>query len=129
MTGYDESVKFGVVAATQHDQIHYGINYSKEAYANNPSQIINYVSCHDDLCLVDKIAFLPYRSNRKRTLEILIKLAQTVVITSQGVPFIYGEEVLRNKQGVHNLSISDNINQIDWNFKKSNQDILITIRG
>lgn len=132
MTGYDESVKFGVVAATQHDQIHYGlVNYSKEAYANNPSQIINYVSCHDDLCLVDKIAFSAPIGATEKELRNFDKLAQTVVITSQGVPFIYaGEEVLRNKQGVHNSYQSpDNINQIDWNFKKSNQDIFDYYKG
>ena len=55
----------------------------------------------------------------------LNKLAQTVVFTSQGVPFIYaGEEVMRDKKGVHNSYISpDSINAIDWSRKTTNKDV------
>ncbi|TAE97376.1 MAG: type I pullulanase, partial [Runella slithyformis] len=55
-TGLDESVKFGIVAATQHSQIDYTkVNYSKSFWANQPSQTINYVSCHDNHTLFDKL--------------------------------------------------------------------------
>ena len=55
--GFEESVKFGIVGATTHDQIDYKkVNYSKKAWAENPSQSVNYVSAHDNLTLWDKIS-------------------------------------------------------------------------
>ena len=64
--------------------------------------MISYVSCHDDMCLVDRLkASIPGITPVE--LAKLDKLAQTAVFTSQGVPFIYaGEEVMRDKKGVHN---------------------------
>ena len=57
-------------------------------------------SCHDGLCLVDRIkASMPGITPEQ--LVRLDKLAQTVVFTSQGIPFIYaGEEVMRDKKGL-----------------------------
>lgn len=77
-----------------------------------------YVSCHDDMCLVDRLkASIP-----KLTTDELIRLdllAQTAVFTSQGVPFMLsGEELLRDKKGVHNSYESpDSINQLNWENK------------
>jgi pullulanase len=122
----EESVKFGVVGATQHPQVDYTkLIYSKSSYINNPTQIINYVSCHDDMCLVDKLNEAKPLDATPEELIRFNKLAQTVVFTSQGVPFLYaGEELYRNKKGIHNTYQSpDSINQIDWNFKTINKDI------
>ena len=122
----EESVKFGVVGATQHPQVDYTkLIYSKSSYVNNPTQIINYVSCHDDMCLVDKLNEAKPLDATPEELIRFNKLAQTVVFTSQGVPFLYaGEELYRNKKGIHNTYQSpDSINQIDWNFKTINKDI------
>ena len=122
----EESVKFGVVGATQHDSIDYSkLIYSKAPYVNNPTQIINYVSCHDDMCLVDKLKESKPANATDDELVRFDKLAQTVVFTSQGVPFIYaGEELYRNKKGIHNTYQSpDSINRIDWNSKTVHKDI------
>ena len=103
-SGLEESVKFGIVAATQHPQIDYSqINYSTSPYALYPSQSINYVSSHDDLCLVDKlIVSLPENTSESDLLRY-DKLAQTIIFTSQGIPFMFnGEEVFRSKKLVHN---------------------------
>jgi pullulanase len=117
--GYENSVKFGIVGATAHPQIDMTkICHSNVAYAVNPCQTINYVSCHDDPCFTDKMrAVLPNATESE--LLALDKLAQTIVLTSQGVPFIFaGEEIFRNKKMVHNSYNSpDSINQIDWNYK------------
>lgn len=126
------SVKFGVAAACQHPQIDYSkLLYSKTPYVNNPTQIINYVSCHDDMCLVDKLKGSMPEGATEEELVRFNKLAQTVVFTSQGVPFIYaGEELYRNKKGIHNTYQSpDSINRIDWNFKTSNKDIFEYYKG
>ena len=118
--GYEESLKFGIAGASKHPQIDYSkVNYSKEPFANNPNQMIAYVSCHDDMCLVDRLkASIPKLSEKD-----LIKLdlmAQTAVFTSQGIPFMLsGEEMLRDKKGVHNSFESpDSINHLDWNNLK-----------
>ena len=116
-----ESLKFGIVGAISHSQVDMTkVNYSKEPWATEPTQMISYVSCHDDMCLVDRLQ----SSIPGITTDELIKLdllAQTAVFTSQGVPFMLsGEELLRNKKGVHNSFESpDSINQLNWdNLKK-----------
>lgn len=122
--GCEESVKFGIVGATQHPQINYElVNYSKAPYTNHPTQVINYVSCHDDMCLTDKLrASMPNATEAQ--LQRYARLAQTIVFTSQGVPFMFtGEEIFRDKKGVHNSYCSpDEVNAIDWNLKRSNRE-------
>lgn len=128
----EESVKFGIVGATQHDSIDYSrLIYSKEPYVNNPTQIINYVSCHDDMCLVDKLRDSRPLGATDDELVRFDKLAQTIVFTSQGVPFIYaGEELYRNKKGIHNTYQSpDSVNRIDWNLKSTQQDVFNYYKG
>ena len=114
-----ESIKFGIVGAIQHPQIDMTkVNYSKEPWALEPTQMISYVSCHDDMCLVDRLkASIPGITEEE--LIRLDLLAQTAVFTSQGVPFMLsGEELLRDKKGVHNSFESpDSINQLDWSHK------------
>ncbi len=122
--GNEETVKIGIVASTAHPQIDYskGQN-SKFAYANSPQMIVNYVSCHDDLCLTDKLRkSMPEASDAERL--AVAKLAQTIVFTSQGTPFMFcGEEIFRDKKGVHNSYKSpDDINAIDWNQKAVHKD-------
>lgn len=118
--GQEESIKFGIAGAIDHPQIDMTrVNYSKAAWTNEPSQMIAYVSCHDDMCLTDRLrATVPYIGDDE--LIRLDLLAQTAVLTSQGVPFILsGEEMLRDKKGVHNSYKSpDSINRFDWNNLK-----------
>lgn len=122
--GNEETVKIGIVGATAHPQVDYTKgNNSKFPYASSPSQVINYVSCHDDLTLTDKLAkSMPGASEAER--QRAARLAQTIVFTSQGTPFMFaGEEVFRDKKGVHNSYKSpDSINAIDWNLKHLNAE-------
>ena len=114
-----ESIKFGIAGAIQHPQVDMSkVNYSKAPWALEPTQMISYVSCHDDMCLVDRLkASIPGITEDE--LIRLDLLAQTAVFTSQGVPFMLsGEELLRDKKGVHNSFESpDSINQLDWTHK------------
>ena len=119
--GEEESLKFGIVGAIAHPQVDMSkVNYSKEPWANEPTQMISYVSCHDDMCLVDRLkaSVAPLRLEGLGEAELirLDLLAQTAVFTSQGVPFMLsGEEMLRDKKGVHNSFESpDSINHLDW---------------
>ncbi len=120
-----ESVKFGIVGAIQHDQINYDlVNYAKIPWANDPTQCINYVSCHDNHTLWDRLK-LSCRGMSDEDLLKMNKLAQTLVFTSQGIPFLHaGEEFVRSKSGVENSYKSpDHINQIDWRNKKKYNDL------
>ena len=120
VAGQEESIKFGIAGAIDHPQIDMTkVNYSDKAWTNEPSQMVAYVSCHDDMCLTDRLrASIPYIGDDE--LIRLDLLAQTAVFTSQGVPFILsGEEMLRDKKGVHNSFRSpDSINRLDWNNMK-----------
>ncbi|SFQ04593.1 type I pullulanase [Hymenobacter arizonensis] len=123
--GLEESVKFGIVAATQHPQLDYAkVNYSKAPWASSPSQAINYVACHDDRVLWDKLKV----ANPGASEEELIKmdlLSNTIVFTSQGVPFLpVGDEFLRTKGGSHNsYNQPDSVNQLDWGRKARYQSV------
>lgn len=122
--GLEETVKIGIVAATPHPQIDYSKgNNSKFPYASSPEMIVNYVSCHDDLCLTDKLKKSMAGESEENMLEAA-KLAQTIVFTSQGTPFMFaGEEIFRDKKGVHNsYNRPDSINAIDWNNKTKYRD-------
>lgn len=116
LPGNEESLKFGIAGAISHSQVDMTkVNYSKEAWALQPWQAISYVSCHDDMCLVDRLrASIPGIGQDE--LIRLDLLAQTAVFTSQGVPFILsGEEMLRDKKGVHNsFNSPDSINRLEW---------------
>lgn len=117
--GMEESIKFGIVAATQHPQVDYSkVNYSKERWAAEPSQCINYPECHDNHTLWDRLL----NSNATDSEETRIKmhkLAHTMVLTAQGIPFLHaGTEFLRTKKGVENsFNSPDSINEMDWSRK------------
>ena len=117
LPGEEESLKYGIAGGIAHPQVDMKkVNYSDEPWATQPTQMIAYVSCHDDMCLVDRLRFsVPGITSDE--LQRLDLLAQTAVFTSQGVPFILsGEEMLRDKKGVHNSFESpDSVNQLNWN--------------
>lgn len=125
--GGEMSIKFGIAGAIEHPQVQCdSVNYTQKPWAKQPVQMISYVSCHDGLCLVDRLkASMPDITPEQ--LIRLDKLAQTVVFTSQGIPFIYaGEEIMRDKQGVDNSYKSpDAVNAIDWRRKTTNGDVFM----
>ena len=125
LPGHEMSIKFGLVGAIKHPQvINDSVNYSKEPWALQPTQMISYVSCHDDMCLADRLkATMPEATDEERA--SLHKLAETFVFTSQGVPFIFaGDEMMRDKKGIHNSYNSpDSINTINWKNKTIYRDV------
>ena len=128
--GHEMSIKFGLVGAVKHPQvINDSVNYSKEPWALQPTQMISYVSCHDDMCLADRLkATMPDATDEERA--SLHKLAETFVFTSQGVPFIFaGDEMMRDKKGIHNSYNSpDSIDTIDWRNKTIHHDVFDYVR-
>jgi pullulanase len=58
-------------------------------------------------------------------------LAQAIVFTSQGMPFIHGgEELLRTKGGNHNsYNAPDSVNQLKWERKAQYRQVFEYYRG
>jgi pullulanase, type I len=116
VSGAEERIKFGIVGGIAHPQVNMQqVGGDHLPWNDDPTQFISYVSCHDDMCLVDRLR----TSVPNLTPEMLVRLdclAQSVVILSQGVPFMLsGEEMLRDKQGVHNSYQSPiEINALPW---------------
>ena len=133
IAGFEESIKAGIAGMTAHPQVDYTkVNYTKEPWANEPTQMIAYVSCHDDMCLVDRLkASIPEAAYDMEEVIRLDQLAQTVVFTSQGIPFMLsGEEMLRDKKGVHNsFNSPDEINHLDWNNLKKYPQVFAYYKG
>ncbi len=127
----EASVKFGIVAATQHPQIDYAkVNYSDAPWAKEPFQCINYVSCHDNHTLYDRLVNSVEDGDEAELIQ-MHKLANAVVLTSQGIPFLHaGVEFLRTKGGVENSFKSpDSVNQIDWPRKAQYQEVFEYYKG
>lgn len=123
--GLEESIKFGIVGATRHPQVVYdSVNYSKAPWADEPAQCITYASCHDNHTLWDRLLLSVPDATEAARIR-MDKLAATIVLTSQGVPFLHaGSELLRSKDGEENSYQSpDAINQIDWRRKGQYQPV------
>lgn len=123
--GTAESVKFGIVGSVQHPQVDYTkVNYDKAPWAAEPYQTITYVSCHDDNTLWDRLKISNPTASEPELIK-MDKLANAIVLTSQGVSFLLaGEEMLRSKNGVANsFNSPDAINQLDWSRKTRYKEV------
>lgn len=132
INGHFEPVKYGIVGGTDHPQVDYGrLLYCDAPYAGAPSQMINFVSCHDGYSLVDKLKLSVHGDHAEEELVPIDKLIHTVLLTAQGIPFIRGgEEFMQDKQGEPNSFKSpDAINRIDWSLKAKNRDVFNYIKG
>lgn len=135
--GCEESIKFGIVASTKHDQIDYTlVNYSSKEWAASPSQTINYASAHDNLTLWDKLA-TSNADDDEATRVKMNKLSAAIVLTSQGIPFFQaGEEFLRSKPNEsgtgfdeNSYKSSDAVNSLKWDTLTDNADVFNYYKG
>lgn len=112
-----------------------GQSNSTSGWANAPSQCVTYASCHDNLCLYDKLVDSVYGNDeyRKRHEDLIAmnKLSAAIVITSQGVPFMLaGEEFARSKDGDENsYASSREENMLDWSSLDNYSDLVEYYRG
>lgn len=123
--GWDKefNIKKGVVGGVYYDE------YIQD-FASNPDETINYVTSHDNLTLWDKLEISCPHYSEEDKIKIAM-LAQAIVLTSQGIPFIFGgEELLRTKMGNHNsYNAGDFINRIDWSRKSKYKTVFNYYRG
>lgn len=136
--GMEESIKFGVVAATPHPQVMISQNEKgSKSWASQPGQSINYVSCHDNLTFWDKLA-ISNADDSEETRIKMNKLGSAVLLTSQGVPFFQaGEEMLRSKPSAtveggfdeNSYASPDSTNSIKWSNKANVADTYEYYKG
>lgn len=106
--GLEDSIRRGIVGG-----INYGGNLRQ--FADEPTQTVNYVECHDNHTLWDKIV-LTTEGESEEQRRSMHRLASAITLTSQGIPFIHaGQEFMRSKNGVENsYKSSEVINALDW---------------
>ncbi|MCD6482632.1 MAG: type I pullulanase [Candidatus Izimaplasma sp.] len=142
----DERIKLGIVGAVHQTNINLGA-LPKGAWAPNPNQTVNYVTAHDNNTLFDKI-MLSTDDLSWETIKDMQKQANAIILTSQGIPFLYGGvEMMHSKpctiiggtpQGECDATLSydhnsyrspDSTNQIDWSLKADNMDVFNYYKG
>lgn len=110
-----------VQAGKSREAVMKGIRGSVEDFTDGPLEALNYVSCHDNNTLWDRIDISAKDATYGEKVK-MDKLANALVLTSQGIPFLHaGEEFLRTKGGEHNsYNLPDSVNKLDWTRKKEN---------
>jgi pullulanase len=115
---------------SQAEKLQAGIEGTWRIWGDGPAQVLNYMTCHDDLVLYDKLKkSMP--SATETDFKNAMKLGYLVMYTSQGVPYLHGgEEFARTKGGNENSFESpDAVNQVDWALKRKNYDLFEYTRG
>ncbi len=132
--GLEEAIKFGVVAATWHQDVDYGrvVYCSNTPWAAEPTQTVNYTSAHDNYTLWDKLALSNPEDSRESRAKMNM-LAAAIILTCQGIPFFQaGEEFLRskplNREGTafddNSYRSPDAINSLKWNQRSVNKEVV-----
>lgn len=137
MSELKELIKSCIVASTEHDGINYNnVRYSSGRWAAEPTQTVNFESCHDNNTLRDKIVLTKPQASEDDVLK-MVKLSAFIVLTSQGIPFINsGEEMMRTKPGSNGKRFEDNsfvspdsVNCIKWSDKHKYKNLVNYYEG
>lgn len=134
-THLENALRYGITGAVAHPQVDYD-TYGSKPWAKEPGQSINYVSCHDNYTLWDKLSVsCPEASEEKK--KAMNRLCAAIVFTSQGVPFIQaGEEFLRSKPlpekkgfAENSYNMPDTVNSIKWDNIHEYPDMIAYYKG
>lgn len=134
-THLENALRYGITGAVAHPQVDYDA-YGSKPWAEEPGQSINYVSCHDNYTLWDKLSVsCPEASEEKK--KAMNRLCAAIVFTSQGVPFIQaGEEFLRSKPlpekkgfAENSYNMPDAVNSIKWDNIHEYSDMIAYYKG
>lgn len=121
-TGDEEWVSLGLSGSIE-------LSDNKRGFASAASETVNYLSCHDNLCLYDKIVKVeaghPFEIHKA-----MARLGLSVLLSAFGIPFIaMGSEFMRTKQGHPNsYNAPDAVNQVDWGYRENNDDLVTYFR-
>ncbi|WP_081705800.1 type I pullulanase [Clostridium sp. Ade.TY] len=133
---FEETIKCGIVASTNHPQVDYSkVIYSDKFWANEPYQTVTYASAHDNYTLWDKLYITAKDESEEERIK-MNKLIAAIILTSQGISFIHaGEEFLRTKCDENGRLIensfksSDLVNKLDWERKEKYEYVFNYYKG
>jgi len=127
-SSFDKSPGF-IQAGGDLQALRKGIKGSWRDWTDGPHQSLNYLTCHDNYVLYDKLKLSKPDATEAEWLDML-KLGYLLLFTAQGVPFLHGgEEFARTKGGNDNsYNAPDSVNQVDWALKKKNHDLFTYMR-
>ncbi len=116
-------LKYGIVGGVDFTGIDTSYLSYEMAWGTNPSQVINYVSAHDNNTLYDKLRLSTTFAQREY-LPAMQKQANAIVLLAQGIPFIHaGAEFLRSKPSStgsgydeNSYASPDSTNQLRWDL-------------
>ncbi len=122
----ENDIRYSVVGATRHPEVDYdAYEYSEGPWAKNPVDIVNYVSCHDNLTLWDKISVSCPDATEEEKLA-MNRLATAMVFTAQGIPFfLSGEEFARTKPIEGTDEVSENSYNLPFYTNNMRYDRLV----
>ena len=105
-------------------------DFSNNFWTNSAVQTVNYVECHDNLTLFDKLRISLNGAGLERVIAAE-KMAAALVFLSNGIAFFQaGQEFLRSKNFSENsYNLPDEINSIKWNLLRENADLVSYYRG
>jgi pullulanase len=126
------------IEASKRIPVKEGVSGSVNDFTDSPLESINYVACHDNYTLRDKLSLTTenLKTIDSEKIQKIERILAVLLLTSQGIPFLHcGQEFGRSKGGEHNSYNSpDHVNQVDWNLKETENDLflfykdLITLR-
>lgn len=131
----ENALRYGITGAVAHPQVDYDA-YGSKPWAKEPGQSINYVSCHDNYTLWDKLSVSCLEASEEKK-KAMNRLCAAIVFTSQGVPFIQaGEEFLRSKPlpekkgfAENSYNMPDEVNSIKWDNIHEYPDMIAYYKG
>lgn len=137
-TDMENGVRYAATAGVWHPQVDYAAyTYTPGGpWADKPTDVVSYVSCHDNLTLWDKLALSGKGSSKKKRLA-MNRLAAAIVFTSQGIPFfLQGEEFGRSKPVAGKRKPAENsynlplyTNSIKYDLPAKNAELVAYYKG
>lgn len=121
-TGDEEWVSLGLSGSIE-------LSESKRGFAGAATETVNYLSCHDNLCLYDKIVKVEPGQPFERH-KAMARLGLSMLLSAFGIPFVsMGSEFMRTKHGHHNsYNAPDAVNQVDWSCREAHNDLVVYFR-
>lgn len=103
---------------------------TSQSFADEPNQVVNYVECHDNLTLWDKLS-VTNPEDDETTRRRRHRLATSIVLLSQGIPFLHsGQEFFRTKNGDENsFNSGEVVNRLDWNRAEQEAPSVEYVKG
>ncbi|MEI6085493.1 MAG: type I pullulanase, partial [Verrucomicrobiota bacterium] len=126
---FDKAHPAFVQSGNDRDALQRAIQGQWRDWSDGPHQVIQFMSCHDNYVIYDKLQASKPGASHADIIEMM-KLGYLALFTAQGIPFIHGgEEFARTKKGHENsYNAPDDVNEVDWSLKQQNRGLFDYVR-